>query len=99
MLLKSLKSSRHEVLALVHSTMKEEAFITRDVQHCHQRLSSAFDRLLFFLAPTLTTPPNNALLANLDLYMQRWQSRVEVKGYSVAYFDRITAFEGLYRLT
>ena len=26
-----------------------------------------------------------------------WQSRVEIKGYSVAYFDRITAFEALYR--
>ena len=43
----------------------------RDVQDCHQRLSSAFDLLLFFLCSlilTLTPPPNNALLANLDMY-------------------------------
>ena len=26
-----------------------------------------------------------------------WQSRVEIKGYSVAYFDRIAAFEASYR--
>ena len=29
------------------------------------------------------------------LYM--WQSRVEIEGYSVAYFDRIVAFEAPYR--
>ena len=39
----------------------------------HQRLSSVFDLLLFFLCSlittlTLTPPPNNALLANLDMY-------------------------------
>ena len=37
-----------------------------DVQDCHQRLSSAFDLLLFFLSsliPTLTSPPNNAWTA------------------------------------
>ena len=28
-----------------------------------------------------------------------WQSRVEIEGYSVAYFDRITVFEALYRWT
>ena len=38
----------------------------RDVQVRHQRLSSAFDLLLIFLIPTLTPPPNNALLANMD---------------------------------
>ena len=43
-----------------------------DVQVCHQRLNSAFDLLLIFLCsltPTLiqTPPPNNALLANLDI--------------------------------
>ena len=32
-------------------------------------------------------------LSNL-LYM--WQSRVEIEGYSVAYFDRIAAFEAPY---
>ena len=40
----------------------------RDVQDCHQRSSSVFDLLLFFLCSllptlTLTPPPNNALLA------------------------------------
>ena len=28
-----------------------------------------------------------------------WQSRVEIEGYSVMYFDRITAFEAPYRWT
>ena len=28
-----------------------------------------------------------------------WQSHVEIEGYSVAYFDRIAAFEAPYRLT
>ena len=28
-----------------------------------------------------------------------WQSRVEIKGYSVAYFDRIAAFKATYRWT
>ena len=28
-----------------------------------------------------------------------WQSRVEVEGYSVAYFDRIAAFKAPYRWT
>ena len=27
---------------------------------------------------------------------QLWQSRVEIEGYSVAYFDHIAAFEALY---
>ena len=31
----------------------------------------------------------------LTFVSQLWQSRVEIKHYSVAYFDRITAFEGL----
>ena len=44
-----------------------------DVQVCHQRLSSAFDLLLIFLCSliqtlTLTPPPNNALLANMDMW-------------------------------
>ena len=29
--------------------------------------------------------------------MDMWQSRVEIEGYSVAYFDRIAAFEAPYR--
>ena len=37
-----------------------------DVQVCHQRLSSAFD-LLLIQTLTLTPPPKNALLANLDM--------------------------------
>ena len=28
-----------------------------------------------------------------------WQSQVEIEGYSVAYFDRIAAFEAPYRWT
>ena len=28
-----------------------------------------------------------------------WQSRVEIEGYSVAYFDRIATFEAPYRWT
>ena len=28
-----------------------------------------------------------------------WQSRVEIEGYSVAYFDRVAAFEASYRWT
>ena len=45
-----------------------------DVQVCHQRLSSAFYLLLIFLCPliqtlTLTPPPNNALLANMDMWV------------------------------
>ena len=31
--------------------------------------------------------------------MHMWQSRVEIEGYSVAYFDRIAAFETPYRWT
>ena len=27
-----------------------------------------------------------------------WQSCVEIEGYSISYFDRIVAFEALYRL-
>ena len=30
-----------------------------------------------------------------DIHM--WQSRVEIEGYSVAYFDRIAVFEAPYR--
>ena len=29
--------------------------------------------------------------------MYMWQSRVEIEGYSVVYFDCIAAFEALYR--
>ena len=29
--------------------------------------------------------------------LQMWQSRVEIEGYSVAYFDRIAAFEEPFR--
>ena len=39
------------------------------VQVCHQRLSSAFDLLIFLcsLILTLTPPPNNSLLADMDI--------------------------------
>ena len=35
-----------------------------------------------------------SLLVYLDCFYM-WQSRVEIKHYSVAYVDRITAFEAL----
>ena len=31
----------------------------------------------------------------LCMYLYMWQSRVEIEHYSVAYFDRIAAFEAL----
>ena len=47
-----------------------------DVQVCHQRHNSALDLLLIFLCSliqtlTLTPPPNNALLANMDMRVLR----------------------------
>ena len=30
-------------------------------------------------------------------YLHMWQSRVEIEGYSVTYFDRIAAFKAPYR--
>ena len=33
------------------------------------------------------------------MHVHVWQSRVEVEGYSVAYFDRIAVFEVTYRWT
>ena len=35
------------------------------------------------------------VIMNCKLHM--WQSRVEIEGYSVAYFERIVAFEAPYR--
>ena len=32
---------------------------------------------------------------NQIFYIHVWQSRVEIEHYSVAYYDRITAFEAL----
>ena len=29
----------------------------------------------------------------LSLYIHMWQSRVEIEGYSIVYFDHIAAFE------
>ena len=34
---------------------------------------------------------------NVSRQYYMWQSRVEFEGYSVAYFDRIVAFEAPYR--
>ena len=58
-----------------------QGYYRRDVQDCQQRLSSAFDLLLIFLCSliqtlTLTPPPNNVLLANLDMY------RLQTDGYT-----------------
>ena len=52
--------------------MTSHEYYMSDVQVCHQRHSSASDLLLIFLcsliqALTLTPPPNNALLANMDM--------------------------------
>ena len=48
-----------------------EALETSDVQVCHQGLSSVFDLLLILCSLiqtlTLTPPPNNPLLANMDM--------------------------------
>ena len=33
----------------------------------------------------------------MNYWMYMWQSRVEIEGYSVAYFDRIAAFKAPYR--
>ena len=48
----------------------------RYVQDCQQRLSSAFDLLLIFLCSLIQTlTPNNALLVNLDMYIEeKWES-------------------------
>ena len=35
--------------------------------------------------------------ASCDLIMHVWQSRVEIEGYSVAYFERNIVFEAPYR--
>ena len=45
-----------------------EALEMSDVQVCHRGLSSAFDLLLILIQTlTLTPPPNNPLLANMDM--------------------------------
>ena len=36
---------------------------------------------------------------NLQLVSLTWQSRVEIKYYSVAYFDHVTVFKALYLQT
>ena len=56
-----------------------------DVQVCHQRLSSTLDLLLIFLCSliqtlTLTPPPNNALLANMDGDIRRYGGYEGVSG-------------------
>jgi len=50
--------------------------VSSDVQVCLQRLSNTFDLLLIFLCSpiqtlTLTPPPKNALLANMDIINPR----------------------------
>ena len=57
-----------------HSVSISKTWCTSDDQVCNQRLSSAFDLLLTFLCSliktlTLTPPPYNALLANMDMWM------------------------------
>ena len=61
-------------IATLDPQLKKQVSVdnTSDVQVWHQRLSSAFDLLLIFLCSliqtlTLTPPPNNALLGNMDM--------------------------------
>ena len=64
------------VKTFVHTNFIDPADIhARDIQDCQQRLCSTFDLLLIFLCSliqtltlTLTPPPNNALLAIMDMY-------------------------------
>ena len=57
------------------SPTNESSVIGSDVQVCHQRHSSALDLLIFLCSLiqtlTLTPPPNNALLANMDMRCDR----------------------------
>ena len=67
--------NRVKFLGRVHAFATLQPSNVRDVQDCQQRLSSIFDLLLIFLCSliqtlTLTPPPNNALLATLDMYKQ-----------------------------
>ena len=41
----------------------------------------------------------SSIYLTMKLYIHMWQSCVEIKGYSVVYFDRIAAFEAPYRWT
>ena len=45
---------------------------------------------------TYTYPPPPI---NTTIHVHMWQSRVEIEGYSVVYFDRIAAFEVPYHGT
>ena len=55
-------------------------------------VSSKLKRYMYLLTTNATT-----VSFLLTTYM--WQSRVEIEGYSVVYFDRIAAFEAPYRWT
>ena len=46
-----------------------------------------------FVSANIFLTATNTLLTVVHM----WQSRVEIEGYSVAYFDRITAFKAPYR--
>ena len=45
--------------------------------------------------PAPSTPLKSTIGVRKEQHM--WQSRVEIEGYSIAYFDRIAAFEAPYR--
>ena len=53
------------------------------------------DKDLLFLQYVHTYNKLNHSWLFCELYM--WQSRVEIEGYSVAYFERIAAFKAPYR--
>ena len=66
----------------------QRSIYVSDVQDCQPRLSSALDLLLIFLCSliqtlTLTPPPNDALLANLDMYELLWRRTVVMYCFKV----------------
>ena len=50
------------------------------------------------MSPVAKKMMSNTVVAMCDV-MQMWQSHVEIEGYSIVYFNRIAAFEALYRWT
>ena len=54
--------------------------------------------LVYYLSKKLTIFTQNYVHLEVCLFrFYMWQSRVEIEGYSVAYFDRIAVFEAPYR--
>ena len=51
------------------------------------------------IGASLSEPRTSESNGGIFIYMYMWQSRVEIEAYSVAYFDRIAAFEAQNRWT